>query len=42
MEEGTLKGGSKIILKIIPPGEVKNDTPHYGLKEHASVDARPV
>jgi hypothetical protein len=40
MEEGTLKVGSKIILRTIPPGKVKNDTPHYGLKEHASVDVR--
>lgn len=22
----------------IPPGKVKNDIPHYGLKEHGSVD----
>jgi len=40
MEEGILEIGSKIILKTIPPGKVKNDEPHYGLKEHASVDVK--
>lgn len=38
MEEDMFKVGSNIILKTIPPGKIKNDTPHYGLKEHASVD----
>jgi len=40
MEESTLKTDLKIILKTIPPGEIKNDTPHYGLKEHTSFRAR--
>ena len=25
---------------IIPPGKVKNEKPHYGLKEHTSVDVK--
>lgn len=27
-----------ILASDIPRGKVKNDVPHYGLKEHASVD----
>ena len=36
MADGTLKIDSGIILRTIPQGKVKNDKPHYGLKEHAS------
>jgi hypothetical protein len=31
----------RTIWQAIPPGEVKNDEPRYGLKEHASVDCAP-
>ena len=42
MEEGILKLDSGTILITIPPGKIKNDKPHYGLKEHASALAREI
>ena len=38
MERDISRTGFKTIWQAIPRGEVKNDKPHYGLKEHASVD----
>jgi len=34
------KADYEIICRAIPRGEVKKGTPHYGLKEHASVDVK--
>ena len=38
MERDISRTGFKTIWQAIPRGEVKNEEPHYGLKEHASVD----
>ena len=41
MARDTLRTGFRSIFRAIPGGEVENDEPHYGLKEHASVDCTP-
>jgi len=38
MERDISRAGFKNIWQAIPRGEVKNEEPHYGPKEHASVD----